>query len=683
MRPDLLRLALLTFTLAFGGAVFAQTCDTGPSRPFDQAPVSSNPISVAPFSTTTIESEHFNCGGEGQGYHDNTPGNQSTSTYRNPASVDVMEITTGGRTVQFFDTGEWMAYTINLGSAGTFNLGIFAASNQVPAGQVAGQYKLQLDGVDITGSVSVLSTGSWDSYAWTDAPGSLSLPAGVHTLTLVSVQQSFRVDKLRLVATTPPPSCDSGTSRPFSGTPVNGVPIPIAGTGTTMFEAEHYNCGGEGQGYHDNTPGNQSTSPYRNPDSVDINDQTNGLRTVQFFDTGEWMVYTINVAASGSYTFGISAASGVSGGGGGLYRIEIDGVDVTGSVPVPTTPDWENPQWVDAPNPVSLTAGTHTLRLVSVRQSYRVDRLRITAGGTGCSTSGLTLCIQFEAAPDTTFAGSQVTTRSLGGSIVWEAQNAAPDSATDVNRIALVSGGRDGSMGIKLQTLNDDSNVHSSGSLERSEIQMTQPDTGAVNGADTWWANSLFVPTDSTLLNTIDWSIGVMQFHGTPSAGDAPNFLLSILYQTGNSPHLVFRAFTAGAGGIPGRNGTQYTYDIDGHTDRIGQCIFDDVQKGVWYDFVHHIKWSYTGTGSHEIWMRKAGGPVVKVLDKSGINTLYTGDTAYTKLGAYHDPVVGANTSVIHDRLRRGNSADAVRMPDFNLAGAPFQLCAGVTLGNP
>jgi len=130
MRSDLLRLAVLTFSLAFGGAAFAQTCDTGTSRPFDQAPVSGNPIPIAPFSTTTIESEHFNCGGEGQGYHDNTPGNQSTSTYRNPASVDVMEITTGGRTVQFFDTGEWMAYTVSLGSDGTFNLGILAASNR-------------------------------------------------------------------------------------------------------------------------------------------------------------------------------------------------------------------------------------------------------------------------------------------------------------------------------------------------------------------------------------------------------------------------------------------------------------------------------------------------------------------------------------------------------------------------
>ena len=54
MRPDLFRLAVLTFTLAFGGATFAQTCDTGTSRPFDQAPVSGNPIAVQTFGTTTL-----------------------------------------------------------------------------------------------------------------------------------------------------------------------------------------------------------------------------------------------------------------------------------------------------------------------------------------------------------------------------------------------------------------------------------------------------------------------------------------------------------------------------------------------------------------------------------------------------------------------------------------------------
>jgi hypothetical protein len=103
----------------------------------------------------------------------------------------------------------------------------------------------------------------------------------------------------------------------------------------------------------------------------------------------------------------------------------------------------------------------------------------------------------------------------------------------------------------------------------------------------------------------------------------------------------------------------------------------------VWYDFVHHIKWSSTGAGVHEIWMREgSSGAVKKVLDKRGISTLYAGDSAYLKVGIYHDAVLGLNTSVIHDRLRRGTSADAVRMPDFVIPSTGVVMCANATL-NP
>src|SRR5689334_198524 len=46
-------------------------------------------------------------------------------------------------------------------------------------------------------------------------------------------------------------TCNSGSSRPYEGAPVNGNPIVIAGSGTTTFEAEHFDCGAEGQAYHD------------------------------------------------------------------------------------------------------------------------------------------------------------------------------------------------------------------------------------------------------------------------------------------------------------------------------------------------------------------------------------------------------------------------------------------------
>jgi hypothetical protein len=620
----------------------------------------------------TFEAEDFDCGGEGAAYHDNTPGNQSTSTYRNPESVDVMDMAAGGRTVQFFDTGEWMKYTINVPVGGNFDLAINAASNQVPAGQLAGQYRIEVDGADVTGNVNVLSTGSWDLYQWVTGRTNLPLTAGTHTVKLFSVHQSYRVDQLRLVQSA---GCASG--------PFNGTPAQVPGT----FEAENFDCGGEGVGYHDNTPGNQSTSTYRNPESVDVMDMVGGGRTVQFFDTGEWMAYSISVAAAGNYSLGIFAASNQVAAGqvAGQYRIEIDGVDRTGNVNVLSTGSWDTYAWTDASAAVSLTAGRHTLRLVSALQSYRVDKLRIVPLGAGdCSTPGLTLCIQFEAAPDTTFSGTLVTSRTLGSSITWFAQNANADSATDTNRISLVAGGRDGSSALQLQTLDNDSNVHSSGSSERSEIEMTQADTNAVNGTEQWWAQSVFIPTTSVLPSANWEGSSIMQFHG--SGGGAPNFMIAWLNQGSVAAHPIFRAYTGGEGGFDSI-GTQYRYTIGTDPNPvIGQCILDNPQKGVWYDFVHRIKWSYSGQGEHEIWMRQAGGPVTKVLRKVGINTLYLNDSAYLKMGPYHDPVLGANTAIIYDRIRRGSSADAVRMSDFTVdPNASVTMCANtqVAPGSP
>jgi hypothetical protein len=675
----ILSLVLVLF-FVFVSSAFAQSgCDSGLLRPFDQAPVNGNPVPVSSTQPTIIEAENFDCGGEGVAYHDMTSTNDAGSTYRQSA-VDIADIA-GGHTVRFFDTGEWMTYQINVGTTGTYSLAISAAQNATPA-----QYRIEIDNNDFTGPVSVTSTGSWDVYQWFVAPNNVQLNAGTHTLKLDSVQQSYRVDQLRIVpVSTPPSTCDSGTLRPFDQAPVNGNPVLVSSTQPTIIEAENFDCGGEGVAYHDMTSTNDAGSTYRQS-AVDIADIVGG-HTIRFFDTSEWMTYQINVATSGTYSLAISAAQNATP---AQYRIEVDNSDLTGPVGVTSTGSWDVYQWFAAPNNVQLTAGTHTLKLDSVQQSYRVDQLRIVPVSTqaqGCGTADF--CLDFEASPNTQFDcidfpcttdQNQVRMQSLGNTITGEAQNHADpfppgDRAADTTRIALVDGGRNGGKAIQLTTLDNDSNVHSSGSMERSEVSFLQADTGAVEGADTWWAHSVFVPLNSTLPSATDDAAGIFQFHG--SGGGAPNFILSIMNQTGNNPHKVFRAYTGGNGGLDSV-GTQYMYTIDGNT-RIGQCIYDDFQQGVWYDFVYHIKWSSNGTGRHEIWMRKGSGPVTKVLDKSGISTLYAGDSAYLKFGVYHDPVVGANTSVIHDRIRRGSSADAVRMPDFVIdPNASVTQCAGV-----
>jgi hypothetical protein len=121
--------------------------------------------------------------------------------------------------------------------------------------------QLMLNGYpDVTGSITVPITGNWDVYQWVDGRLGLPLDAGLHTLRLFSVQQSFRIDKLRFVATAPATACNSGASRPYQGPPVNGNPIAVPATGAT-FEAEHFNCGGEGQAFHDLVAGVNAGQP--------------------------------------------------------------------------------------------------------------------------------------------------------------------------------------------------------------------------------------------------------------------------------------------------------------------------------------------------------------------------------------------------------------------------------------
>ena len=532
--------------------------------------------------------------------------------------------------------------------------------------------------IDVTGSVGSFASGSASNFGWKIAQVSSSAE-GSYKNFVSKDNTGFAALRPKLTVTyntIPPATCNSGTSRPFDQEPVNGNPIAVPAGGAT-FQAEHFNCGGQNSGYHDNVAGN-IWGIYRTSEDVDIITSASGF-AVNNFETGEWLTYTINVAAPGNYDIGILASNHLQPSSTATFHVEIDNANA-GTISVTTTPAWDSFDWFTKSG-VWLPSGQHVLKLYADQQYANVDALRVVpSSDQGCSGPGLQLCIQFEAAPDTTFAGSTVTSQSTGGAITWWAQNKAGDSATDTARIALLSGGRDGSSAIRFRTLDNDRDVHGSGHWERSEIQMSSEDSAAIEGTDSWWADSLYLPLDSVLPSTTETQANLFQFHGT--YGSAPNFSLSIINQTGNNPHKVFRAYTAGdspSGGLDGM-GTQYTYLIDGAHRRMGQCIFDDVQLGVWYDFVHHIRWSSSGTGSHEIWMRKEGGPVLKVLDQHNISTVYDGDEPYLKLGIYHDPVLGTSTSVVHDRLRRGSSADAVRMPDFPVnPSQPLTRCAGTT----
>ncbi len=96
-----------------------------------------------------------------------------------------------------------------------------------------------------------------------------------------------------------------GTAAGGGEQPFGGAPHAVPGT----IQAEDYDLGGEGIGYHDTTAGN-SGGQYRS-DDVDIEATTDsgGGFDVGWSAAGEWLDYTVAVASSGSYTLSARVAS--------------------------------------------------------------------------------------------------------------------------------------------------------------------------------------------------------------------------------------------------------------------------------------------------------------------------------------------------------------------------------------
>jgi beta-glucanase (GH16 family) len=133
-----------------------------------------------------------------------------------------------------------------------------------------------------------------------------------------------------------------------SGAPGRSIP--------GLIEAEDFDTGGEGVGYHDATPGN--SGGVGRHDDVDLSACSEGGFTVTDLAPGEWLRYTVDVESTDVYSVVARVARGV--GSDSHLRIACDGADITGAITVPNT---GGPQhWLTLSRPgVRLTAGTHTL----------------------------------------------------------------------------------------------------------------------------------------------------------------------------------------------------------------------------------------------------------------------------------------------------------------------------------
>jgi hypothetical protein len=131
------------------------------------------------------------------------------------------------------------------------------------------------------------------------------------------------------------------------------VPAPIPGT----IAAAEFDEGGPAVAYHDTTSGN--TGGAHRSTNVDLQVFAGSTPTVGWIAAGEWLNYTVDVAASGVYELDASVASL---GQGGVFHVNFGDNNATGSLQIPNTGGWSN--WTSVKTLVTLDAGVQIMKVL-------------------------------------------------------------------------------------------------------------------------------------------------------------------------------------------------------------------------------------------------------------------------------------------------------------------------------
>lgn len=171
---------------------------------------SSSSAGLAPYGGTaravpgTIEAEDFDNGGQGVAYNDTTGGNTG-GQYRS-GNVDIEVASEGGYDVAWNAAGEWLNYSVNVASAGSYTVQLRLAS------QSGGTLHVGFNGPSpVWRAVSVPATGGWQAWSTVNVP--VTLGAGNQVMTVLFDTGGVNLNHVKAVAgtTTSSTSTSSGS----------------------------------------------------------------------------------------------------------------------------------------------------------------------------------------------------------------------------------------------------------------------------------------------------------------------------------------------------------------------------------------------------------------------------------------------------------------------------------------
>lgn len=151
-----------------------------------QGPYGGAPIAIP----GRIQAELFDEGGNGFAYNDNSPGSSVTPVvnFRPEEDVDIENCTDAGAgyNVGFAMAGEWLEYTIDVKSAGKYDLDLRVACN----GTGRTVALTSADGKAIASNIPIPNTGGWQTWE-TITVKNLELGNGVQTIRLTIGQTDY------------------------------------------------------------------------------------------------------------------------------------------------------------------------------------------------------------------------------------------------------------------------------------------------------------------------------------------------------------------------------------------------------------------------------------------------------------------------------------------------------------
>lgn len=486
----------------------------------------------------------------------------------------------GGKNVGGIQKGDWMEYTVNVPATGNYKVNFRVAG---PGGTFEFRTVTAL-----LATIKTPKTRSWQHYETVSA--TVKLTAGLQTLKIAATSAGYNINWFELVGETV----------------TNNEPAPVT---TTLFEAEHF----------------------VSMNGVVLDDCSEGGKNVGGIQAGDYMDYSMNVSAAGSYKFNFRVA-----GPGGKFEIRNEAGNVLATVTTPATTGYQS--WTTTSVTANLPAGQQILRIYAVTGGYNINWFEIVGaaitittpatGTTGTGTTGTGTTGTNTGGPtSTTISPNIIYRENFEGSTYWDG-GLGKEWHTNYGFTAVTSPVIEGAKAGRFELRDGDAD-----SYYRSEVRWPS----SFNGTERWFSFSVYWPSAGMKADSKP-----EVFHQTHQTSATSPPMSMLIKNDRIWAEINGQVFS----GVLGSGPTQ-TIDLGA------------VPKDQWVRFVIRYKFSYNTDGAWQIWQN--GKQILNHAGKTIYPPAITTNLPSFKLGIYKWPWGGsgssdANLRIMHvDDVRIGN----------------------------